>query len=62
VHIKDISSELVLKEGLYDFALEHELDLDDVLVIKVIHNSSMKVEIYENNRSNQRVIFCADHP
>jgi hypothetical protein len=62
VHIEDISGELVLKEGWYDFALELELELDAVLVFKVIDNSLMKVEIYENNRSTQRVIFCADHP
>jgi hypothetical protein len=62
VHTEDISGELVLKEGWYDFALEHELELDDVLVFKVIDNSSMKVEIYENNSSTQRVIFCDDHP
>jgi hypothetical protein len=42
-----------LKEGWYDFALEHELELDDVLVFKVIDNSSMKVEIYENNMSTR---------
>jgi hypothetical protein len=57
VHIEDISGELVLKEGWYDFALEHELELDYVLVFKVIDNSSMKVKIYENNMSTQRVIF-----
>jgi hypothetical protein len=51
-----------LKEGWYDFALEHELELDDILVFKVIDNFSTKVEIYKNNRSTQRVIFCADHP
>jgi hypothetical protein len=62
MHIEDISVELVLKEGWYDFALEHELDLDDVPVFKVIDDSSMKVEIYESNSSTQRVNFCADHP
>jgi hypothetical protein len=39
VHIKDISGELVLKEGWYNFALEHVLELDDVLVFKVIDDS-----------------------
>jgi hypothetical protein len=62
VHIEDISGELVLKEGWYHFALEHELELDDILVFKVIDNSSMNVEIYESNNSTQRVNFCADHP
>jgi hypothetical protein len=62
VHIEDISGELVLKEGWYDFALDHELELDDVLVFKVIDDSSMKVEIYESNSSTMRVNFCADHP
>jgi hypothetical protein len=57
VHIEDISGELVLKEGWYDFALQHELELDYVLVFKVIDNSSMMVKIYENNMSTQRVIF-----
>jgi hypothetical protein len=49
-------------QGWYDFALEHELELDDILVFKVIDDSSMKVEIYESNSSTQRVNFCADHP
>jgi hypothetical protein len=62
VHIEDIIGEMVLKEGWYNFALEHELELNDVLVFKVIDDSSMKVEIYESNRSTQRVNFCADHP
>jgi hypothetical protein len=62
VHIKDISGELVLKEGWYNFALEHVLELDDVLVFKVIDDSSMKMEIYKSNSSTQRVNFCADHP
>jgi hypothetical protein len=34
-----------LREGWYDFALEHILELDDGLVFKVIDDSSMKVEI-----------------
>ena len=57
VHIEDKDSELVINDGWYQFADSHELQPEDVLVVKVKGDSSMKVEIYDRNTSTQRVIL-----
>ena len=60
VHIEHDKNndKLVFNKGWLCFADGHELQVDDILVFKVIEDSTFKVDIYDHNTSTKILIIC----